>query len=113
MGVLKLCALNSRAPACPLDDLERNIFLVVHGGGSRLNESLNAKRLPRLAVLDVGVLLNACALKCVIEQNCEHKANGHAGQGFQDEFKDGFEGHGIGMIKTFAPGFKRWIAAST
>jgi hypothetical protein len=52
-------------------------------------------------------------LKGVIEQNGEYHANGHAGQGLEDEFKDGFGVHGIGMIKTFAPGFKRWIAAST
>ena len=60
------------------------------------------------AVHIVGYLL-----KGVVEQDGEYHANGHTGQGFKHEFDNGFGVHGMEIMETFAPGFKRWIAAST
>jgi hypothetical protein len=66
-----------------------------------------------LAVSRKVFILQGICLQCVIEQDGEHKANGHANEGLEYEFNDGFKGHGIEIIETFAPGFKCWIADST
>jgi hypothetical protein len=57
--------------------------------------------------------LLGCALQGVVEQDREYHADGHTGQGFQDEFDNGFGVHGMEIMETFALGFRLWIAAST
>jgi hypothetical protein len=52
-------------------------------------------------------------LQGVVEQDREYHADGHTGQGFQDEFDNGFGVHGMEIMETFALGFRLWIAAST
>jgi hypothetical protein len=47
----------------------------------------------------------AGCLQCVVKQDCEYHSDGHANDGFENEFNDGFKGHGIEMIETFAPSF--------
>ena len=47
-------------------------------------------------------MLYACALKGVIKQDREHKANGHAGEGFKGKFYNVFHEIGSGYLESAA-----------